>query len=789
MQISLESCPGVGKTTAVEKIRLRLYNQLVKSMGNNFILMFGSDGKEFSAKDYEEYTINQNTGLRVVKLGGDPSEDSHGGDELIMKGYKQDESAIYNIYMLELKKRCLPWAMRFPTDLSSQESLLQRKYTVDLNNNSAPLLIDVVQRTAQSATAIWNAVGYFSSTFDSELIDIFPEIKKQYSYIYPENYITPHIKANIKMGDVIQSAWGYDCKRVCIIYMRMNCTDFYERIQNRGRIPEAQTKKGEGFTKNTAWFCHAAHDKCFKKYIPKERSTTDVIIEDNEFMKNILDHHVLPISDVYTSIPHVDVVTYNMEEYDGTDKIEDFCIELCDKIVQKSQEMFPLVSKNNDESFVDMDIENMSGLVAKNLLSVVQKHMTKKSDYNILDKDLCRRVKEISDMCSNPMFTGSTTQDKDLKIGKKFGHVPAFGVIPGGLPEIQECTDSMHAQHWSSTRFDPEKDKEDFMNLPKEERYALENVITFFAGFENVILDPIINIFCPLFGDETISGAFRVQVGQENIHDEIYRKYIKCFMGYDKDELNERLQASMNDTKYRKMFVLFDWIRDKYRVTGDDGIDVVRFCLAQYICEILFLSSIFPFVMKYSMGVGKDNRIILNEFVQMNRDVQRDENIHGKLQSSLLRRLKKCDKVMKNWTDNSIRHFIIEATEIAIEFGHSMFMPGTESVEYITKDQLTLHIKSTCNMMCETLDIDPPYVDTETGKPIRTPLNFLKNTTIHVRTNFFEKQAQEYSRDKRGIDMSDKQVSMIKETLDSINHWTGTKYDNSFLFSHMKTKK
>ena len=279
---------------------------------------------------------------------------------------------------------------------------------------------------------------------------------------------------------------------------------------------------------------------------------------------------------------------------------------------------------------------------------------------------------------------------------------------------------------WTAQEISLEHEKNDFKTLNKDAQQMLVQTLAFFAASDLVVNDRLTSSIMKERMSTEMLMAYQTQIFFENIHTETYNLLIDTLV--TDDELKLKLFNSLEN--YPTIGAKRDW----YIKNSDENLPIAHRLIVQVCVEGIHFSSSFALIAwlrKYAGGKFKGT-------TTSNDLIMRDEALHAKMSLALFNRL---SDEKKNLVD--IEKVITEAVMLEIDFVKSAYK---NPVLGMNADLMTSHVRFIGNYWSKIL-LDKNIFPCCT-KPV---FDWLVDSTLQTKTNFFEQRPTEYARPKESM--------------------------------------
>lgn len=292
-----------------------------------------------------------------------------------------------------------------------------------------------------------------------------------------------------------------------------------------------------------------------------------------------------------------------------------------------------------------------------------------------------------------------------------------YCLYPIRYPEIWEAYRKHKQMFWTAEEIDFSADKKDWAKLTGDERHFIENILAFFAGSDGIVLENLVTNFCSEVAIPEARCFYGFQAAIENIHSEVYSLMIDTYVTDHARKAHLFRGIEEIPCVQKKAAWSMRWIR------SDRPFCVRLFAFA--IVEGLFFSGSFC-----SIFWLKERGLMLHALCKSNEWIARDEGLHTNFAVLLYQHLKH-----QRLCPEEAYLMMREAVAIETEF-------VTESLPVrligMNHDMMTRYIRSVADHLLQKFNLPKIFHDTN-------PFPFVKQSTLHAKTNFFEATVSEYS--------------------------------------------
>lgn len=270
---------------------------------------------------------------------------------------------------------------------------------------------------------------------------------------------------------------------------------------------------------------------------------------------------------------------------------------------------------------------------------------------------------------------------------------------------------------WSEDEILPSEDLDCLKSLSKDEKKILSYTLMFFNEADKLVINNITNNFLNYFDSESINRCYRFQSAIEDIHQIVYNNFIET---YKSNEEFLRLFNDARDSVQNKI----NWIQKLINAELNIGQRIIYFICIE---GILFASN-------FAVIFWFKDQHKLTQLTNSNEFISRDEGLHTKFGCELYKSLSSKDKLSSEE--------IIKIVDETIQIESKIIEDCMYNVNTIilTKDNLIKRIKYVADVILIDL-INHEYYFEE------NPFDFMTNSILDFKTNFFEKTNTSYTID------------------------------------------
>lgn len=266
-------------------------------------------------------------------------------------------------------------------------------------------------------------------------------------------------------------------------------------------------------------------------------------------------------------------------------------------------------------------------------------------------------------------------------------------------------------------------DWEDSSKLDPGAKNFIKSVLAFFAQADGIVNENIMNNFKQETSKLKEARAFYcAQEFIETIHNETYSLFIEAFIRDDEEKIRT-FNAIENDPSVKKMAEwAFKWMNQDIPLTER----IVAFACI----EGIFFSSAFAAI----YWIKKRN--ILRELCKANEWIARDEAIHTEFAIALYHVLTEQEKMFEPLSQERVHQIIKSATDTCEQFTRESLK--VDLIGMNAPDMIK-YVQCTSNRLSTALGYNPIY-------NVENPFDWMKVISLPNKSNFFETQVSEYSR-------------------------------------------
>ena len=271
---------------------------------------------------------------------------------------------------------------------------------------------------------------------------------------------------------------------------------------------------------------------------------------------------------------------------------------------------------------------------------------------------------------------------------------------------------------WTVEEIDLSKDLDDFKKLTKDERYFIENILSFFNSSDLIVNE---NLGLRFLNEPNITQEMKCfygfQYAIENIHSETYSLLIDTLV---KDREHKKfLQNGIINNQFIKNKA--EWC---YKYI-DSNIDFIYRLIAFCCVEGIFFSSSFCSI------YWLKKRGLLPGLTFSNELIARDESLHTEFGVNVFKQLGKHYKTSKLIID-----IIKEASELEKQFVDYCLEVNLIGMNSVLMKQ---YVEFMTDRLCVQLGLDKIYES-------ENPFDFMEMIALQGKTSFFEKRNSDYSK-------------------------------------------
>lgn len=296
-----------------------------------------------------------------------------------------------------------------------------------------------------------------------------------------------------------------------------------------------------------------------------------------------------------------------------------------------------------------------------------------------------------------------------------------FVMYPIEYDNIWKMYKKHQSTYWIAEEIDLSKDTNHWKQLNDNERYFLKYILAFFASFDGIVNENLIEQF---FSEIQLSEArsfYCMQINMENIHSETYSLLIEHFAESEVEKL--QLLNVLGDIKqYKSIQKMAEWAQSWASSDRPFNQRIVVFTFIEGVWFSGPFASIFYF----------KKRGLLPGLTFSNELISRDEGLHMDFGVELhkLLKIKAHENIIHDIAKNIV-NFSIEFTTESLPC-NLIGMNSSEMIKYI---------KYVADRLLTQLDCKKIWNETN-------PFSWMDLISTEVKTNFFERKPGNYSKAK-----------------------------------------
>lgn len=300
-----------------------------------------------------------------------------------------------------------------------------------------------------------------------------------------------------------------------------------------------------------------------------------------------------------------------------------------------------------------------------------------------------------------------------------------FTQLPIKYPVLQDAYDNHESMFWTAKEIDYQADYKDWQKLNDDEKMFIEHILAFFAGSDGIVLENLVSNFCTEVQATEARNFYAFQAMIENVHGLVYSLLIDTYIKNPerKAELFNAIETI--PCVARKAEWAQKWISKEYKDVN--GVTHTRHfeerLMAFAIVEGVFFSGSFCAIFWL-----KNRGIMVKALGGSNELIARDEGLHTDFAVKLYHHLN--NKVSQERAEEIMR----DAVNIEEEF-------ICESLPCrligMNSELMKKYIRFVADRLMVQLGFTKIYNESN-------PFDFMDNTLLDGKTNFFEKRVSEY---------------------------------------------
>jgi ribonucleoside-diphosphate reductase beta chain len=286
---------------------------------------------------------------------------------------------------------------------------------------------------------------------------------------------------------------------------------------------------------------------------------------------------------------------------------------------------------------------------------------------------------------------------------------------------------------WIPEEINLDKDKTQYLNLPKDEKIAYDKILSFL-----VFLDSLQSANLPRVSEyitaSEVDLCLNIQCYQECIHSQAYSYMIDTIV--DPQNRDAILYQRKSDEHLLKRNQYIGGLYNEF-TEKKDKVTFLRVLVANYILEGVYFYSGFMFF----YNLGRNGR--MPGSVQEIRYINRDENTHLRLFTEIITELKKEEpSLFTPENEKMVKDMIKIGVEQEIEWGE--YVIG-DKIEGLNKKMVKDYIKYLGNLRCKALGLGQLYEGyTEEPDSMKWVSDY--SDANQIKTDFFEARSTAYAK-------------------------------------------
>ena len=287
------------------------------------------------------------------------------------------------------------------------------------------------------------------------------------------------------------------------------------------------------------------------------------------------------------------------------------------------------------------------------------------------------------------------------------------------IPQYRQPIWQAYKKHvscfWTAEEIDFSADKRDWDNLTPDEKTFIEHILAFFAGSDGIVLENLLENFSTEVQWPEVRCFYGFQVMIENIHSEVYSLLIDEFVDNEsrKTELFQAIEKIPCVTQKA------NWAK-KWM---DPSLPFSHRLIAFAVVEGVFFSGSFCAIFWL-----KSRGIMVKALGMSNELIARDEGMHTDFAVLLF------SYIRNKPSFEVLQEIFSEAVEIEKEFiGDSL----PKALQGMNRDLIGQYIEFVADRLLLQLGYSKMYGS-------ENPFDFMENTCLDGKSNFFEKRVSEY---------------------------------------------
>lgn len=283
-------------------------------------------------------------------------------------------------------------------------------------------------------------------------------------------------------------------------------------------------------------------------------------------------------------------------------------------------------------------------------------------------------------------------------------------------PDLYKLYQKAVACYWTVSEVDLTRDKANWEQLSKDEKYFISYVLAFFAASDGIVNENLCERFMRETKIEEAECFYGFQIKIENIHSEMYSLLIFTYIN-DPEEQKRLFNAMVTIPCVRKKA---SWAM---RWTSSEATFAERL-IAFATVEGIFFSGSFAAI----FWLKKRN--MMPGLTFSNELISRDEGLHCDFACALFRHVTEKPK------EERVHEIVRDAVAIEQEF---LTEALPVSLIGMNNSMMKQYIEFVADRLLVDLGFSKIYHQ-------ENPFDFMENITIDGKTNFFEKRVGEYQK-------------------------------------------
>lgn len=298
-----------------------------------------------------------------------------------------------------------------------------------------------------------------------------------------------------------------------------------------------------------------------------------------------------------------------------------------------------------------------------------------------------------------------------------------YSFLPLRYPELAEYYEILMKSSWTPGEIDYSNDRSDWDKLDENSRKPIEFILAFFAQFDGIVNENLIQNFKRETSKRKEAGFFYAwQEANEVVHNHTYSNLIEALIRDPKKKME-----MMNSIRYypsiQKIAAWsFEWMRSDRPLAER----IIAFACIE---GMIFQSA-------FAVIYWIKQRNVLQGLTKANEWIARDEGVHTQFAITLYHVLTTKDKELERVPEGRVHEILGSAVSVSEEMIKTAL---SSDLVGLNSDDLVLYIKCTADTLASALGYKKPY-------NVTNPLTWMAVISLPNKSNFFETKVSEYSK-------------------------------------------